>query len=140
MNNEELIKFAKEQCVIFPKDSYMGKYLRETLRMLENQTLAESSDDVMWDSVQLLNELRTEYCSDDKVEYYRALSVAIVSIRKQMLDKVDREFFIDIRNELLDKIKQTIEEIENWSTYDGIYIDRADVLKVLDKLIEEVEE
>ena len=34
--NEELIEFAKEQCVIFPEDSYMGKYLRETLRMLKD--------------------------------------------------------------------------------------------------------
>ena len=39
----------------------------------------------------------------------------------------------------LDKVKQVREEIENWSTYDGIYIDRADVLKILDKRIEEVE-
>ncbi|SDW44758.1 hypothetical protein SAMN05216391_10818 [Lachnospiraceae bacterium KHCPX20] len=40
----------------------------------------------------------------------------------------------------LEKVEQAREEIENWSTYDGIYIDRADVLSVLDKLIEEVEE
>ena len=31
----ELIEFAKEQCEIFPEDSYMGKYLRETLKMLQ---------------------------------------------------------------------------------------------------------
>lgn len=49
--NEELIEFAKEQCVIFPEDSYMGKYLRETIKILEDRTLAESSDDVMWNSV-----------------------------------------------------------------------------------------
>ena len=36
----------------------------------------------------------------------------------------------------LEKIKQAREEMENWSTYDGIYIDRADVLEILDKLIE----
>mgnify|MGYP003298012328 CR=1 FL=1 len=29
-----------------------------------------------------------------------------------------------------------IEVIENRATYDGIYIDRADVLKIIDKLIE----
>lgn len=41
----------------------------------------------------------------------------------------------------LEKIKQAREEIENRSTYDGIYIDRADVLEILDRLIEsEVEE
>ena len=31
----DMIKFAKEQCEIFPEDSYMGKYLRETLKMLQ---------------------------------------------------------------------------------------------------------
>lgn len=110
--NEELIEFAKEQCVIFPEDSYMGKYLRETIKILEDITLAESSNDVMWHSVQLLNNLRTEYCSDDKVEYYKALSLAIQSIRKQMLDKLDVEFFTDLKNELLNKIKQAREEID----------------------------
>lgn len=36
----ELIEFAKDQCEIFPEDSYMGKYLRETIKMLkkENRT------------------------------------------------------------------------------------------------------
>jgi hypothetical protein len=36
---EQLIEFAKEQCEIFPKDSQMGEYLRETLKML--QTLSD---------------------------------------------------------------------------------------------------
>jgi hypothetical protein len=34
--NNELIKFAKDQCEIFSEDSYMGKYLRETIKMLED--------------------------------------------------------------------------------------------------------
>ena len=92
MNNEELIEFAKEQCVIFLEDSYMGKYLRETIKILEDRTFVEPSEDIdaMWRSVSLLNELRTEYCFDDeKAEYYRALSLAIVSIRKQILDEAE---------------------------------------------------
>jgi arginyl-tRNA synthetase len=32
---DNLIEFAKEQCEIFPEDSYMGEYLRETLKMLQ---------------------------------------------------------------------------------------------------------
>lgn len=39
----------------------------------------------------------------------------------------------------LDYIKQVREEIENKATYDGIYIDRADVLSILDDLIESYE-
>lgn len=39
MNNEELIEFAKDQCEIFPEDSYMGKYLRETIKILEDKTI-----------------------------------------------------------------------------------------------------
>ena len=33
----ELIEFAKDQCEIFLEDSYMGKYLRETVKMLEDE-------------------------------------------------------------------------------------------------------
>lgn len=40
----------------------------------------------------------------------------------------------------MDKVKQAIEIIEDIATYDGIYIDRAYVLEILDKLIEESEE
>lgn len=36
-SNEDLIEFAKDQCEIFPEDSHMGKYLRETLKMLEDE-------------------------------------------------------------------------------------------------------
>lgn len=36
--NNELIEFAKDQCEIFPEDSYMGKYLRETLKMLKDKS------------------------------------------------------------------------------------------------------
>ena len=35
--NEELIEFAKDQCEIFPEDSHMGKYLRETVKILEDE-------------------------------------------------------------------------------------------------------
>ena len=35
--NEDLIEFAKDQCEIFPEDSHMGKYLRETVKILEDE-------------------------------------------------------------------------------------------------------
>ena len=35
MNKDNLIEFAKEQCEIFPEDSAMGEYLRETLKKLQ---------------------------------------------------------------------------------------------------------
>ena len=35
MNKDKLIEFAKEQCEIFPEDSEMREYLRETLKMLQ---------------------------------------------------------------------------------------------------------
>lgn len=37
MKNEDLIEFAKDQCEISLEDSYMGKYLRETIKMLEDE-------------------------------------------------------------------------------------------------------
>lgn len=53
--NEDLIEFAKEQCEIFPEDSYMGKYLRETLKILD-RILTESSEATMWISYEILLE------------------------------------------------------------------------------------
>ena len=35
--NEDLIEFAKDQCEIFPEDSHMGKYLREIVKILEDE-------------------------------------------------------------------------------------------------------
>lgn len=43
--NEELIEFAKEQCIIFPEDSYMGKYLRKTIEILQT----EPSESKVWE-------------------------------------------------------------------------------------------
>ena len=37
----------------------------------------------------------------------------------------------------INKLEQAEKEIENMSTYDGIYLDRADILEIIDKLIEE---
>jgi hypothetical protein len=124
--NEELIKFAKDQCEIFPEDSYMGKYLRETIKMLEERALEQSSNDIMGNSVGLLYDLRDKCCSFEEAEYYKALSLAIQSI-------------------ILDKIKQTREEIDtdvrttvkHFTNTDAI-IDY--VLDSIDELIEEEEE
>jgi predicted transcriptional regulator len=102
--NEELIKFAKDQCEIFPEDSYMGKYLRETIKILEERT-SGVSDDVMGNSAGLLYDLRDKY-------YSILLKKQNITNRKQMLDKLDVEFFTDLKNELLKKIKQTREEID----------------------------
>lgn len=139
--NEELIEWAKEQCIIFPEDACMGKYLRKTIKMLEERKLAESSEDTMWKCASLLNELRTEYCFDDKIEYYKALSLGIESIRKQILDKVDMEFFTDLKNELLKKIKQTREEIDTDVRITVKHFTNTDtvidyVLDTIDELIE----
>jgi hypothetical protein len=49
MNKDKLIEFAKEQCEIFPEDSYMGEYLRETLKMLQAEPCEDtvSREDVI---------------------------------------------------------------------------------------------
>ena len=43
MNKDNLIEFANEQSVVFPEDSAMGWYLRETLKMLQ----AEQCEDAV---------------------------------------------------------------------------------------------
>lgn len=49
MNKDNLIEFAKEQCEIFPEDSYMGKYLRETIKILQAEPCEDaiSREDVI---------------------------------------------------------------------------------------------
>ena len=49
MDKDKLIKFAKEQCEIFPEDSYMGKYLRETIKILQAEPCEDaiSREDVI---------------------------------------------------------------------------------------------
>lgn len=37
----KLVEFAKEQCEIFPEDSYMGMFLRETIKTLEGKEVVE---------------------------------------------------------------------------------------------------
>ena len=43
MDKDNLIEFAKEQCEIFPENSAMGWYLRETIKMLQ----AEQCEDAI---------------------------------------------------------------------------------------------
>jgi hypothetical protein len=60
MKNNELIEFAKDQCEIFPEDSYMGKYLRETIKMLEERTLVQSSNELLKKIKQTREEIDTD--------------------------------------------------------------------------------
>lgn len=41
-----------------------------------------------------------------------------------------------IKCAFINRLERAKKEIENMSTYDGIYLDRADVLKIMDRLIE----
>lgn len=66
MNKDNLIEFAKEQCEIFPEDSAMGKYLRETLKMLQ----AESCEDAVSRTPNIPKEWQDSFKDvDDFIEY-----------------------------------------------------------------------
>jgi hypothetical protein len=66
MNKDNLIEFAKEQYEIFPEDSYMGEYLRETLKMLQ----AEPCEDAVSRSQALeeLEESAKHHANDSREE------------------------------------------------------------------------
>jgi hypothetical protein len=66
MNKDNLIEFAKEQCEIFPEDSYMGEYLRKTIKMLQ----AEPCEDVVSRSQALkeLEESAKHHANDSREE------------------------------------------------------------------------
>jgi hypothetical protein len=61
MNKDKMIEFAKEQCEIFPEDSYMVEYLRKTIKMLQ----AEPCEDAV-SRISLLNKL--DDCYKEKIK------------------------------------------------------------------------
>jgi hypothetical protein len=142
MDKDNLIEFAKEQCEIFPEDSYMGEYLRETLKMLQ----AEPCEDAI--NRQAVLEVVENSCldlgdyEDEKAFCYMisnlppvkpAACIAKVNFNKEdmqeIVDKKVKEIFkaiplerlIDFRNEVVN-------------------MNSIAIIQRLDKLIEEVEE
>ena len=65
---------------------------------------------------------------------YGENSTTIYDELTNTLRHVNREDIIKCG--FINKLEQTKKEIENMSTYDGIYLDRADILKIIDELIE----
>jgi hypothetical protein len=74
MNKDNLIEFAKEQCEIFPEDSYMGEYLRKTLKMLQ----VEPCEDAVSRQAVLntLNRMDSVLDEGRTVETYKELLIA----------------------------------------------------------------
>lgn len=77
MNKDNLIEFAKEQCEIFPEDSYMGKYLRETLKMLQTEPCEDaiSRENAMSMILCYGNEIKAEVMDDIKASMIKLPSV-----------------------------------------------------------------
>jgi ATP-dependent Lon protease len=72
MNKDNLIEFAKEQCEIFPEDSYMGEYLRETIKMLQREP--SESHDVSFNELEIIEKLvETKKLTDKQKEAIKSL-------------------------------------------------------------------
>jgi hypothetical protein len=146
MNKDNLIEFAKEQCEIFPEDSYMGEYLRKTIKMLQ----AEPCEDAVSRSQALkeLEESAKHHANDSREEVLlrrdrdiiRALPpvkpvacIAKVNFSKEdmqeIVDKKVKEIFKAIP---LEKLKDFRNKVVNMNS--------VAIIQRLDKLIEEVEE
>lgn len=41
MDKDKMIEFAKQQCEIYPEDSFMGEYLRKTIKILQEEPCEE---------------------------------------------------------------------------------------------------
>jgi hypothetical protein len=131
MNKDNLIEFAKEQCEIFPEDSYMGEYLRETLKMLQ----AEPCEDAI--SRQAVLAIVGTSCLDlDNYEDEEAFCDYIKNLppvkpvacmpqsqinEAEEVKAIPLERLIDFRNEVVN-------------------MNSIAIIQRLDKLIEEVEE
>ena len=72
----KLIEFAKEQCEIFPEDSHMGMYLRETLKMLqaEHCTLDDAREDFMFDVYNILKFLPTNNEANQIIDVFDSVT------------------------------------------------------------------
>jgi hypothetical protein len=74
MNKDNLIEFAKEQCEIFPEDSYMGEYLRKTLKMLQAEPCEDCiSREAVLDTLDKMDSVLDE---GRTVETYKELLIA----------------------------------------------------------------
>lgn len=107
MNKDKMIEFAKDQCEIFPEDSYMGKYLRETLKMLQAGPCEDAPPDTnVWNKK--VEELRMEKHTDKQIyDGCILLMQNMVDYFQEYLDYLgydldkldeDERFFIGISN------------------------------------------
>ena len=74
---DNLIEFAKEQCEIFPEDSDMGMYLRETLKMLQ----AEPCEDAV--SRKAVLEEMPKICRDYCIEKLKEFVTELPPVKKE---------------------------------------------------------
>jgi hypothetical protein len=129
MNKDNLIEFAKEQCEIFPEDSYMGEYLRKTIKMLQ----AEPCEDAI--SRQAVLTIVGTSCLDlDNYEDEEAFCDYIKNLPPvkpvACIAKVD--FSKEVKAIPLERVKDFRNEVVNMNS--------IAIIQRLDKLIEEVEE
>jgi hypothetical protein len=153
--DNKLIEIAKEQCEIFPEDSYMGEYLRETLKMLQ----AEPCEDAVsraellkiyedgFDELQKIKhskynkgandrQLGVNWCINtlkDMPPVEQDVCIAKVNFSKEdmqeIVDKKVKEIFKVIPLERLKDFRNKVVDMNSIA-----------IIQRLDKLIEEVED
>jgi hypothetical protein len=145
---DNLIEFAKEQCEIFPEDSYMGEYLRKTIKMLQ----AEPCEDAV-SRAELLKiyedrfielqkahqkekQLGANWCINtlkDMPPVEQDVCIAKVNFSKEdmqeIVDKKVKEIFKVIPLERLKDFRNKVVDMNSIA-----------IIQRLDKLIEEVED
>lgn len=87
---------------------------------------------------EVTNNLKTKNDHDEQlldcIEQLQKENERLKADRAGLIEDIER--WNEASHEHHKNIKKAKEKIENKATYDGIYIDRADVLKVLDELTE----
>lgn len=97
---------------------------RKLIDMFKNKIFPKQAEDLLKMNYEGLGEL-------DKREFLRDTSILIMLAEKGL------KFEQEIVKPVLDKISAEIEEVQ---TYDGIYIDRAYVLEIINKYKTESED
>ena len=100
---DNLIEFAKEQCEIFPEDSYMGKYLRGTLKMLQAEPCEDATD------TNVGSKMQEEPCED---------AVSRKAVLEEM-PKICRDYCIEKLKEFVTELPPVKKECRGCHYNDG---------------------
>jgi len=125
MNKDKLIEFAKEQCEIFPEDSYMGKYLRETIKILQAEPCEDaiSREDVIKAVDRHTFDADSGLCLDEDISIILEDLSPVKPVAKAKMEKhTDRQIY----DGCINLIQKMVDYFQEYLDYLGYDLDKLD--------------